>query len=291
MLSMNQSEKSSRENNSLWARLRDWPVRIVQGALVGGGAILPGVSGGVLCVAFGIYRPMMELLSHPIKSFKKHYRLFIPFIIGWLLGFWGLARITELLFSVSSTAAVSLFAGLVAGTLPQLFSESSEGGVRKSSYIGMTVAAFLMFALLSSLKNGNAAAITPNIGWFVLCGVVWGLSLVVPGLSSSSILIFLGLYEPMASGIAELRPDIILPLIGGIIITVAASARLVDMLFQKYSQFTSLPCSAYDCLDAFDCPDLIRLGARLRLSARCFFARFVGGLFPQQASRDGTSKN
>ena len=33
----------------------------LQGAIVGVGAILPGVSGGVLCVAFGIYEPMMAL--------------------------------------------------------------------------------------------------------------------------------------------------------------------------------------------------------------------------------------
>ena len=37
----------------------------LQGAIVGTGAILPGVSGGVLLVAFGIYEPMMALLSHP----------------------------------------------------------------------------------------------------------------------------------------------------------------------------------------------------------------------------------
>ena len=54
----------------------------IQGAVVGVGAILPGVSGGVLCVAFGIYEPMMAMLTHPVKSFKKYYKLFIPFIIG-----------------------------------------------------------------------------------------------------------------------------------------------------------------------------------------------------------------
>ena len=42
----------------------------LQGAIVGTGAILPGVSGGVLLVAFGIYEPMMALRSHPTKSFK-----------------------------------------------------------------------------------------------------------------------------------------------------------------------------------------------------------------------------
>ena len=57
-------------------------MRVLQGALIGGGAILPGVSGGVLAVVFGIYRPMMELLSHPFRALKKNLWLFIPIIIG-----------------------------------------------------------------------------------------------------------------------------------------------------------------------------------------------------------------
>ena len=49
----------------------------IQGAIVGVGAILPGVSGGVLCVAFGIYEPMMAMLSkiHGIVATKKTAKL------------------------------------------------------------------------------------------------------------------------------------------------------------------------------------------------------------------------
>ena len=49
----------------------------LQGAIVGIGAILPGISGGVLCVVFGVYEPMMEFLSNPIKCFKKHLKILI----------------------------------------------------------------------------------------------------------------------------------------------------------------------------------------------------------------------
>ena len=35
-----------------------------QGAIIGTGAILPGISGGVLCVAFGLYEPMVGLFAH-----------------------------------------------------------------------------------------------------------------------------------------------------------------------------------------------------------------------------------
>ena len=62
--------------------LGQWLLRVLHGALVGVGAIMPGVSGGVLCVLFGIYQPMMALFSHPFKALKKYYKLFIPVLIG-----------------------------------------------------------------------------------------------------------------------------------------------------------------------------------------------------------------
>ena len=59
-----------------------WLLLCFQGAAVGTGAILPGISGGVLCVAFGIYEPMMALLSHPVKSFRVYYKMFYPVFGG-----------------------------------------------------------------------------------------------------------------------------------------------------------------------------------------------------------------
>ena len=61
---------------------KDLILLFFQGVLIGTGAILPGISGGVLCVAFGIYEPMMAFLSHPISSFKKNYKFLITIILG-----------------------------------------------------------------------------------------------------------------------------------------------------------------------------------------------------------------
>ena len=54
--------KAMKENNTGVLRL---VLRVLQGMLIGVGAVLPGISGGVLCVVFGIYKPVMELLSSP----------------------------------------------------------------------------------------------------------------------------------------------------------------------------------------------------------------------------------
>lgn len=101
--------------------------RILQGALIGGGAILPGVSGGVLAVVFGIYQPMMAFLARPVSTFKKQWRLFVPIILGVGLGFWGFAKLMGWMFRDDSPIPLALFAGLILGTLPQLYRNSMRG--------------------------------------------------------------------------------------------------------------------------------------------------------------------
>lgn len=81
-----------------WKRAAQWLLLFLQGAIVGTGAILPGISGGVLCVAIGIYEPLMELLSHPFQSLRKRYKMFIPLLCGGLVGFILLARAVEWFF-------------------------------------------------------------------------------------------------------------------------------------------------------------------------------------------------
>ncbi len=66
-----------------------------------------------------------------------------------------------------------------------------------------------------------------------MCGILWGVSLIVPGLSSSSLLIFLGLYQPMSQGIKDFSPDVIIPMIIGVFLTVFALARFVNIMFRK----------------------------------------------------------
>ena len=85
-----------------------WLLRVLHGALIGAGAILPGISGGVLCVMFGIYRPMMALLAHPFRSFRIYYRLFIPVILGWAVGFFALAGAVNLLMEAYPDYAGSI---------------------------------------------------------------------------------------------------------------------------------------------------------------------------------------
>jgi len=211
-----------------------WLLKAVQGAFIGVGAILPGVSGGVLCVLFGIYQPMMALFSNPFRAFKTYYILFIPVLIGAAVGFLGLAKAVAWLFGESSLLAVSLFVGLILGMVPSLYKDAGEKGRPRSAWVTLAVSFAVLFGFLWYLRQGIQMQLTPNAGWYFFCGAVWGLSLVAPGLSSSSILLFMGLYEPMTRGIAALDFGVLIPLFTGILTTALLTGRGVNKLFEKY---------------------------------------------------------
>ena len=67
--------------------------KVLQGALIGLGAVLPGISGGVLSVVFGVYRPIMELLSDPVHKWRTHLPRLLPYMIGSAAGFLGVANL------------------------------------------------------------------------------------------------------------------------------------------------------------------------------------------------------
>ncbi len=214
-------------------------MRLVQGALIGGGAILPGISGGVLSVVFGIYRPMMEFLSHPIRALKKNLWLFVPIIAGVAIGFVGFAKLIDLLFTTDSPYPISLFVGLIFGTVPMLWRTAGRDGRKRADWLTLYISFTVLLVLLYVLSSGSTLSIALTPVWSFVSGIIWGFSLVVPGLSSSSILLFMGLYEQIMAAVGSLDFSVIIPLILGIAAVAVLFARLIDMLFDRHHGIAS----------------------------------------------------
>jgi putative membrane protein len=257
----------------------------VQGAIVGVGAILPGVSGGVLCVAFGIYEPLMELLTSPKKSIKKHAKMFVPFIIGWALGFVLLARVCEIFFSLAPDVAIFLFFGLVCGTLPELFKKSEDEG-KKAGWIPFILSLSISYIVFHIIESGEAINIPTNFLSFAFCGFMWGLSLIIPGLSSSTVLIYLGLYVPLTEGISSFDMSVLIPFGIGIIVTVLLFARLVNMLFQKHYGLISRIILGFVISSSLKTlPYDFTSVTTMIISIICFAAGFLVAIFMDRADK------
>ena len=212
---------------------------ILQGAIIGVGAILPGISGGVLCVIFGLYKPVIEVMSNPLVNLKYHWKLIIPVAIGVGVGFLGSAGAVSAFMERNAAAGICVFIGLILGMIPGLWKDAGQQGRTPASIPSMIASFILFLALLLFLKTGVSMNITPNTFWYGICGVAWGLSFVVPGLSSSSMLIFLGLYQPMLAGMARLDFGVLVPLGIGACVIVLTLARGVNTLFEKHYSLAS----------------------------------------------------
>lgn len=212
---------------------------MMQGCIVGVGAILPGVSGGTLCYAFGIYNPIIEVLSHPFKGIKKYWQMLIFVFLGVGVGFVCFAGITNWLLGLNEGVVLCVFVGLIAGTLPDIWREAGEKGRNKFSIIALLVSFVAITAVFYVFKNVWALTIEPNLVGWLLCGLLWGLSFIVPGLSSSTLLLFFGIYEKMSEGISHLDLSVLIPLGIAMLATLLLFSKLMKFVFDRFHSVVS----------------------------------------------------
>ncbi len=209
-------------------------INLICGVAVGAGAILPGFSGGVLCVVLGMYPLVMELFSHPVKALKKNWFVYALIGIGWVIGFFAVSNFIKFFYSRFEIFTIWTFVGLIFGNLPSLYKEAGKKGRSKSSFITLAIAFVIMFTMLLTVALLPNVNITPNFGWYLFSGVMWGLSIIIPGLTSSSIMMSLGIYEAFNTGLATFNLSVIIPWVIGMIATAAALARIIERIFEKH---------------------------------------------------------
>ena len=215
--------------------LGDWFIRVAKGALIGIGAILPGLSGGVLAVIFGIYDRMISFLAKPLKNFGKDVLYFIPVGIGFVIGLLLFSFAVSAAFSTYEAIFVSLFLGFVAGTVPSLYRQAGKEGREKRHLVLMVVTAVVLFLLMNLLQSRSSIVISsPGFLEWIISGFLIGLGMIVPGLSTSNFLMYVGMYSKMTDGISSFDFSIILPLAIGLIICILLFSKFIHNLLKKH---------------------------------------------------------
>ena len=211
-----------------------WIIRFVKGILVGIGAITPGLSGGVLMVVFGIYEPLVRWLADIRKKFLPNLRFFLPVGIGGVIGVVAFSAVIDYAFTHFAAQFTWLFIGFITGTIPSLLKTAGEQGRKKWHWLLLGVFAVGIYLFMTWMESIRSVTMTPSFWGWLLSGALTGFGLVVPGMSPSNFLLYLGLYQPMANVIKNLELGVILPLILGVVLVIFIFARLVSWLFRKH---------------------------------------------------------
>ena len=211
----------------------DWIIRMVKGVIIGIGFILPGLSGGVLAVIFGLYDKILKFLANIKEDFIKNVLFFIPVGIGMAIGIFLFSVVVEKAFGKYAAIFICLFVGFVIGTFPSLYRTAGKQGRKTKDILIMLISALVLFGLMM-LGEKQLMDVAPGILSWLGSGALFSLGLIVPGMSPSNFLIYFGLYDKMASGIKDLDLSVIIPLIVGAVICVLLFAKLAAHLFRKY---------------------------------------------------------
>ena len=78
-----------------------------------------------------------------------------------------------------------------------VFREAGKEGRSASAWGSFLLCAAAVFAGLFYVSRVVHVQVEPNFWWYNFCGALWGMGVVIPGMTSSSVMMALGLYQPM----------------------------------------------------------------------------------------------
>lgn len=226
---------------------------LFKGMVIGIANIIPGVSGGTMMVAMGIYDKLIHCITHLFSEFKKNVMFLLPIVIGMGIAIVASSFALESLFANFPVQANLLFVGLILGGLPAIWKRVKGNSIK----LGHIIAFLIFFVLVAGLAifgggNGKDADLTFNvINELKLfgVGVVASATMIIPGVSGSMMLKLMGYYEPI---VTVTIPDLIRSLLAfdmngilkgvgvlapfgiGILIGIAVIAKMVEYIFEKF---------------------------------------------------------
>lgn len=221
-------------------------LNIFKGILIGAGAILPGISSGVLCVVIGIYETLISRILHFFKNFKENFLYFLPLIIGAGISVIFVSKILLFLLENYNVPTSFCFIGLILGCIPSVFKHAnSDSNNYKSNkflkYLFLILTFSFSIYLLALEKTNLTTTITnETISFFELikCGALMSAGVVIPGVSNTIILMLLGVYNIYLKAIATLNFTILIPMGIGLIIGGILFLKLIEFLFLHFKTYT-----------------------------------------------------
>ncbi len=183
---------------------------VAGGTLMGLANLVPGISGGTMLLAAGIYRPFIESIAEVTRL------RFRPRALGVLAGV-GLAAIAAIALLAGTVKDLvvdhrwlmySLFIGLTLGGVPVVWKlirdeRRRATGATEWSLGLATVAGVVGMGALAWMQAAGSSGQTEHSGFLfmLLAGTVAAAAMILPGVSGGYLFLVLGVYVAVLAGI------------------------------------------------------------------------------------------
>ncbi|MEM9074166.1 MAG: DUF368 domain-containing protein [Myxococcota bacterium] len=226
----------------------------IGGVLMGLANLVPGISGGTMLLASGVYPRFIRAISE-LSTLKFRKRSI--FVIG-VVAVCALAAIVLLAGTVKGLVVshrwvmYSLFIGLTLGGVPLVWRMAQP--VDRRVWTGFVVGVVPM-AVLAYYQMFTPQAGGDNESWMMLffAGVAGASAMILPGVSGGYLLLVMGVYVPVLGGIDAFKEalkarswdlmqaplfDVVVPVGLGVAIGVLVVSNVLEKLLKKAPQVT-----------------------------------------------------
>lgn len=224
----------------------------IGGVLMGLANLVPGISGGTMLLAAGVYPAFIAAIAEVTTlKFKPRSMILLAAIVGSAaLAILLLAGLMRSLVIEQRFLMYSIFIGLTLGGLPLVWRLAKP--VSPAVFIGGGASFMFMVAMQLGLGEGNSGGEASSL-FLVLSGLAGASAMILPGVSGGYLLLLLGQYEVILGSIDTLKqgllggPDldlvldamvVVIPVGIGVLIGVVGVSNLLRWLLDRYAKAT-----------------------------------------------------
>jgi len=214
------------------------------GILVGAASWLPGISGGVVAVLFGVYERLIDDVNNIRTKIREDFWFLVTLLAGIVVGLLIIVYVIDYMMSIYLMITMFFFVGLIIGQLPDLVKITRRGEPTRMSHVGWlavglaVMIVILVVELCFTDESGEdvieGAGLLMGMTLSFIAGAVYAVSKIVPGISGATVMLVLGLYVWMNTIIKQFDLVYLLPFGIGFIIAVFAFAKVMGYILKNH---------------------------------------------------------
>ena len=221
----------------------------IQGFIVGIGKIIPGVSGAMFAMMFGIYEKALDIISNLRTKLMKNlkYILILAISIGLAIIF-GSSIIKKCLENYYLPTML-LFIGMMVGGIKPLMKNVKGKKLDTRSLVSAIIVVTILFliSLIDGVEKTEVLEKTPlTFIILIFAGFLDAFATVVPGICGTALLMILGYYNTVIGALSDLfnfsnlgtNLFILIPFGIGLFSGVFLISKLINYLFKNYKTET-----------------------------------------------------
>ncbi|MFP4050158.1 MAG: DUF368 domain-containing protein [Thermoplasmata archaeon] len=212
---------------------------------MGGANIIPGVSGGTIALIIGIYDRLIHAINQipkdlPLPLFKGDidgfksklkdidFPFLAPLAVGALVSIITIARGLEIVMDSYPAITFAFFFGLILVSVAIIYKY-----IERINFYSI-LSAFIGFLFVFYILGIEGIEFSHGPITIFFSGMVAIVSMILPGISGSYILLILHQYEYMVEALYSFNFQTIIIFVAGAVVGLFGFAKILDYLLQKY---------------------------------------------------------